>query len=183
MLDLGARGLIVPNITTVKEVEELVSSAKFPPLGKRGYYPNRTSGWGVDPWAQDIGTYMEMCNRRCKLVPQCETQECLDQIEEITAVPGVDGIFVGLFDLSITLGVPMDFESPVLTRALDRILLACKNNGKGSMMFTTDPGSVAHWLHKGFDSVTCGLDTSFLMQGYQGLVDACQSALLLRSSF
>lgn len=180
MLDIGARGLIVPNIKSVSEAESLVSSAKFPPLGNRGYCLNRTSGWGVDPWAQDVETYMEVCNRRCKLVPQCETKEALEVIEEITALPGVDGIFVGPCDLSIALGVPLELESPVLLRAIDRILLACKDHGKGSIMFTMDPDSVSYWLHRGFDSVVCGMDTSFLMRGYQSIVDATRDALQMQ---
>ena len=96
MLDIGARGIIVPNIRSVEQVKELVSAAKFPPLGNRGYCPNRTSGWGADEWAKDVMSYMDECNRRCKLIPQCETAEALEQIEEIAALPGVDGIFVGL---------------------------------------------------------------------------------------
>ncbi len=52
MLDVGARGLIVPNIRTLEQVENLVEYAKFPPLGNRGFCPNRTSGWGSDEWAR-----------------------------------------------------------------------------------------------------------------------------------
>ena len=174
MLDIGARGLIVPDITSVREVEELVSSAKFPPVGKRGYCPNRTSGWGEDQWAQDIDSYMRECNRRCKLIPQCETAEALEVIEEIAAIPGVDGIFVGPCDLSIALGIPLQFDSPILTAAIERILRACKANGKESIIFSLEADGVGPWLEKGFDSATCGLDTSVLIRGYQSLVAACR---------
>ncbi|MCI8423014.1 MAG: hypothetical protein HFF50_05720 [Lawsonibacter sp.] len=170
MLDLGARGLIVPNITAVKEVKELVSYAKFPPLGDRGYCPNRTSGWGADTWAQDITSYMQECNRRCKLIPQCETKEALEQIEDIAAIPGVDGIFVGPCDLSIALGIPLQFDSPVLIAAIERILCACQANRKESIIFSGTIENAEMWLKKGFDSVTCGLDVSMLIQSYQNLV-------------
>ena len=86
MLDLGARGLIVPNITSVEQVRELVTYAKFPPVGQRGYCPNRTTGWGQDDWAQDVQAYMAACNRRCKLIPQCETREALEAVEEIASL-------------------------------------------------------------------------------------------------
>ena len=107
MLDIGARGLIVPNIRSVEEVKQLVSAAKFPPVGNRGYCPTRTTGWGADDWSKDVMGYMAECNRRCKVIPQCETAEALEQIEEIAALPGVDGVFVGPCDLSIALGIPL----------------------------------------------------------------------------
>lgn len=106
MLDIGARALIVPNIRSVEEVKALVSSAKFPPIGNRGYCPTRTTAWGMDDWSKDVFSYMAECNRRVKLIPQCETAEALECIEEIVALDGVDGIFVGPCDLSISLGVP-----------------------------------------------------------------------------
>lgn len=175
MLDLGARGLIVPNITTIQEVESLVSHAKFPPTGNRGYCPNRTSGWGEDAWAQDVGAYMEECNRRCKLIPQCETKEALECIEEIAALPGVDGIFVGPCDLSIALGIPLQFDSPILIAAIERVLRACKDNQKEAVIFSGTPDNAKMWLEKGFDSVACSLDASVLIKGYQDLVTACRS--------
>lgn len=174
MLDIGARGLIVPNITSAAQVEELASYAKFPPLGKRGFCPNRTSGWGADPWAQEIGAYMAECNRRCKVLPQCETVEALEQIEEIAALPGVDGIFVGPCDLSIAMGIPLAFDSPQLAEAIERILRACQANGKESILFSMDPAGARKWLEKGFDSVACGLDISVLMQGVQTMAAACR---------
>lgn len=174
MLDIGARGLIVPNITTVDEVEQLVSYAKFPPVGKRGYCPNRTSGWGQDTWAHDIHGYMQECNDRCKLIPQCETKEALEHIEEIVAVDGVDGIFVGPCDLSIALGIPLEFESPVLTQAIQRILRACEQRQKMAMIFSGTAQETKYWLEKGFDSVTCGLDISILIESYKSLLGTCR---------
>lgn len=171
MLDIGARALIVPNIKSVKEVQELVSYAKFAPIGQRGYCPTRTSGWGEDDWSRDIREYMDICNQRCKIIPQCETKEALDHIEEITAIDGVDGIFVGPFDLSIALGVPLQFDSPVMTDAIEKILSACKKYGKESIIFAGSPKDGKSWLKKGFDSVTCGLDVNVLITAYKNLVD------------
>ncbi|MBR2527311.1 MAG: hypothetical protein IKE58_02410 [Blautia sp.] len=171
MLDIGARGLIVPNIRTMEQVKELVSAAKFPPVGKRGYCPTRTSGWGADAWSRDVLPYMEECNRRCKLIPQCETKEALEQIEQIAAIPGVDGIFVGPCDLSIDLGIPLEFENPVLIQAIERILKACKDNGKESYIFAGSLADAEKWARKGFDSITYSLDASVFINAYQSLVN------------
>lgn len=170
MMDIGARALIVPNIRFVEEVRELVCYAKFAPIGQRGYCPTRTSGWGEDAWAQDIQEYMDTCNQRCKLIPQCETKEALENIEEIAAMDGVDGIFVGPFDLSIALGIPLQFDSPVMAEAIEKILYACKKHQKESIIFAGTPESGKLWMQKGFDSVTCGLDVKTLINTYKNMV-------------
>ena len=171
MLDIGARGLIVPNIRTVEQVKELVSYAKFPPEGNRGYCPSRTSGWGADEWSRDVFAYMEECNRRCRLIPQCETKEALEAIEQIAALPGVDGIFIGPCDLSIELGIPLQFDSPVLLRAVERILKACQDNGKESYIFAGNMADALKWKAAGFDSVTYSLDASVFIRAYQELTE------------
>ena len=175
MLDIGARGLIVPNIRSVDQVRELVRHAKFPPLGQRGYCPNRTTGWGAEAWAQDVMGYMEESNRRCKLIPQCETREALEQIEEIASLPGVDGIFVGPCDLSIDLGIPLQFDNPVLISAIERILAACKAAGKETIIFAGNMKDAVRWTKRGFDSVAYSLDASVLTNAFQSLVKEYQS--------
>lgn len=170
MLDIGARGLIVPNINTVDEVKELVSWAKFAPIGKRGYCPTRTSVWGADAWSQDVSEYMKTCNERCKVIPQCETRGALEHIEEIAALPGVDGIFVGPCDLSIALGIPLQFDSPILKQAMERILKACKDNHKEAYLFSSTPENGKMWLDRGYDSVTCGLDAALFTNACKDLV-------------
>lgn len=175
MLDIGARGLIVPNITSMEQVCELVSHGKFPPVGNRGYCPTRTSGWGQDKWSKEIHSYMAECNQRCLMIPQCETKEALEQIEEIAALEGVDGIFVGPCDLSISLGIPMEMDAPLLQRAIERVLEACKKYGKKSYIFAGSPADAKKWLEAGFDSVVCGLDAAILANAYQATVAACKS--------
>ncbi|MCR5090849.1 MAG: hypothetical protein K6C08_15225 [Oscillospiraceae bacterium] len=177
MLDIGAKGLIVPNIRSAAQVRELVDHAKFPPLGRRGYCPNRSSGWGTEEWSRDVLAYMEECNRRCKVIPQCETREALEQIEEITAIPGVDGVFVGPCDLSIDLGIPLQFESPILTEAIKRILAACKAAGKEAWIFAGNMNDAVRWAKQGFDSIAYSLDAAVLIQTYQRLVQTFKEEL------
>lgn len=171
MLDIGARGLIVPNIRTVDQVRELVSYAKFPPVGNRGYCPSRTSCWGADAWAKDAFSYMEECNRRCKVIPQCETKGALEHIEEIAALPGVDGIFVGPCDLSIELGIPLQFDNPLLISSVERILKACRDNGKESYIFAGNMPDAIKWTEKGFDSITYSLDAAVFINAFHSITE------------
>ena len=181
MLDIGARGLIVPNIRSVQQVKELISCAKFPPLGNRGYCPNRTTGWGADAWSNDVLAYMAEANRRCKLIPQCETAEALERIEEIAALDGVDGIFVGPCDLSIDLGIPLQFDNPTLIDAIKRILKACQDSGKESYIFAANRKDAVRWAEEGFDSVAYSLDASVFIQAYQTLVGQLREAFDARA--
>ena len=169
MLDIGARGLIVPNIRSVEEVRQLVSSANFPPVGNRGYCPTRTTGWGADDWSKDVMGYMAECNRRCKVIPQCETAEALEQIEEIAALPGVDGVFVGPCDLSIALGIPLEFDNPLLHRAIERILKACQDAAKESYIFAGNMENAVYWARKGYDSIAYSLDAGVFINAFQEL--------------
>ncbi len=171
-LDAGAQGLIVPAVETVEEVRRLVEYAKFPPLGNRGFCPTRDGGWGFDDTSvQGVGPYMTRCNRETLLISQCETAGCLEHIEEIAAMNGVDGIFVGPFDLSISLGCPMQFDAPVMKEALARILAACRANGKLSVIFCGDAETARQRKLEGFDSVTSGLDAMALIQAYRSMVE------------
>ena len=171
MLDIGAQGLIAPNVTSVDEVKSLVEYAKYYPVGQRGVYFGRESGWGTADYASSgLDVYFETCNRESLLIPQCETRGCLDHIEEITAIPGVDGIFIGPFDLSVALGKPGDFETAEFQQAIDRILKACKNAGKFASVFTMDPEAAKSYFKQGFDAACVALDTLYYINSYKQLV-------------
>lgn len=171
MLDVGAKGLIIPCVESTEQVRQLVRYAKFYPLGQRGFSPCRSSGWGFDPHAASINSYMCTCNEETLLLPQCETKEALDKIEEIAAIDGVDGIFVGPFDLSISLGKPAQFDDPVIKNAISRILEACKKANKMAFIFTNDIHMVQNYFAQGFDSVTYCLDATIFINACRAVVE------------
>ena len=171
LLDVGAQGVVVPCVETVEEVRELVQYAKYTPLGNRGFCPTRDGGWGYAPHAASIPDHMGTCNRETLLLPQCETVGCLEHIEEITAMDGVDGIFVGPFDLSIALGRPGEFDAPEVHAAILRAQTACRRHGKLSMIFTGGPAASRQRFAEGYDSATMGLDTLFYVEMYKKMVN------------
>ncbi|MCI8399089.1 MAG: host specificity protein [Oscillibacter sp.] len=169
-LDYGAQGLIVPAVETVEEVRQLVRYAKFQPVGHRGFCPSRDGGWGYDAESlQGVDAYFARCNRETLLIPQCETVGCLEHIEEIMAMEGVDGIFVGPFDLSIALGCPMAFDSEVMQNAMKRVLDACKANHKMSFIFCGSAQDAKKRVAQGYDSVTIGSDSLTLAEVYRNM--------------
>lgn len=171
MLDVGAAGLIVPGVETVDEVKKLVEFAKFAPLGNRGYCPSRDGGWGMaECYSDGMGGYMQRANRETLLVPQCETMGCLENIDEILGMDGVDGIFIGPFDLSIALGIPGDFANERHINAVAHVLDVCKKHGKLAIMFCGTPEAANGYFKQGFDSVTMSLDISVLADAMKDAV-------------
>lgn len=169
-LDIGASGLVVPCIETVAEVKQLVEWSKYPPLGSRGYFTGRRTGYGNRKFSKDIITYFETCNKESLLIPQCETMSCLENIFEITSLDGVDGIFVGPFDLSIALGIPSEFDNPKFKLALDKILNACIQNNKYCFIFAGSIDKSNDYFKQGFNGVALGTDTAILIDSYRSIV-------------
>ena len=113
---------------------------------------------------------MAASNERLLVLPQCETAECLENIEKVVAMDGIDGIFIGPFDLSISLGLPGDFENPVFLAAVDRILAACKAAGKYCLIFTTSTEKAREYLDHGFDGVAHNTDFTVFTEAFRSVV-------------
>lgn len=170
-LDAGAKGLIVPAIETPEQVRQLVKYAKFTPVGSRGYAPTRDGRWNLNELTPDgIAAYMKHQNQDTLLLPQCETLGCLEHLDEIVSMDGVDGIFVGPLDLSIAMGMPLKLDDPRMQDTILHILQTCKKYGKFSTIYCNDAKSAKKYAAMGFDSVTIGLDLFCLANAYRDIV-------------
>lgn len=163
LLDVGVKGLIVPNVQSVEDVKTLISYAKYYPLGERGFCPTRKDGWGFD-MPEAVPEIMRRFNEETLLIPQCETVGALEAIEEIAALDGVDGVFVGPFDLSISMGIPGQFQSEAFQTALTRILRACHEAGKFCLFFGGTKEAVQQGFARGFDGMAYGIDTMLFIE-------------------
>nr|MBQ4453613.1 hypothetical protein [Clostridia bacterium] len=170
LLDVGAQGLIIPNVSSVEDVEKVVSYCKFYPIGNRGFCPSRKDGWGYD-FDMSVMELMNHFNDEVLLIPQCETVGALRSIEEIVKTEGVDGIFIGPFDLSISMGIPGDFTNPAFQKAINKILEVCHENGKFCILFTTSEEGVKDGFAKGYDSMTYSLDAGLIIDCLKERVD------------
>lgn len=168
LLDLGAKGLIVPAVGGVEDVKKLVEYSKYPPMGNRGMAMGRGSDFGLN--TLPILEHWALHNQEILLIPMCETTGCLEQIEEITAMEGVDGIFVGPCDLSIALGEPGDFDHPKVQAAFERIVKACRENGKFCLIFAPTPELAGRFIKMGFHGCASGIDVNLMLSAYLKLV-------------
>jgi len=124
VLDAGAMTVIVPMINTVADVEAVVSACRYAPQGIRSVGPMRAM-------LRHGQEYFPNANQDVAVFAMIETAEALENVEAIAAVPGLTGLFVGPFDLSLSLGLPPGNNdgNPIFDQALQRILAACKDSG------------------------------------------------------
>ena len=164
MLEAGAQGLVVPQINTADEVRSLVQNARYYPEGSRGVFLGGNGGYGFAEFAEKgLQNYFDVCNRETLLFPQCETRGCLESIEDIAAIKGVDGIFIGPYDLSVALGIPGQFDRPEFAAAVERIKAAVKAAGKRIITYTVKPEAVAGFFDEGFDAVALNVDVALMI--------------------
>jgi 2-keto-3-deoxy-L-rhamnonate aldolase RhmA len=119
-LDTGCDGVIVPMIKSVSDAERAVSFAKYTPLGKRSVGLARAQGYGLN-----FDEYLQSANTRVALILQVEHKDAVEQVEEIVAVPGVDAILIGPYDLSASLGLLGQTSAPEVVQAVERIRQGC----------------------------------------------------------
>lgn len=168
LLDAGAMGLVIPCVESVEQAEEIVRYGKYAPLGQRGVAPSAgTDFWMADYAQQGLEHYFETCNRETLLLPQCETMGCLNNLEKIVALDGIDGIFVGPFDLSTAMGIPGQFYRSEFKEALRHIQRVCADAGKPSIIYAASEAALEEAFGMGYTSVTYATDAQVLITAYR----------------
>jgi 4-hydroxy-2-oxoheptanedioate aldolase len=174
-LDLGFQTLLVPMVDTPEQAAALVRATRYPPQGIRGMAGARASRWGRYP------NYGKEANEQICLLVQAESQTALDNLEAITATPGVDGVFIGPADLSASLGHIGNPSHPTVTAAIDGAIRRIVKSGKAAGILTTDNTLAHHYLSLGATFVAVGLDTQLLVRQTSALAAAFKSDIKLAS--
>jgi 2-keto-3-deoxy-L-rhamnonate aldolase RhmA len=127
LLDNGAMGIIMPEVTTVEDAKNSVAACKYPPVGNRGAF----GGWANFAYqAVPAAEARKAMNDSTLLILMIESKAALDNIEAIAAVPGVDVVHIGTNDLSTDLGHPGELTHPDVLAAIERVVKACRASGK-----------------------------------------------------
>lgn len=171
-LDVGAKGLIIPNIKTVEEVKRVVQYGKYFPLGERGVAPTAGSNfWQTKISENGLENYFKTSNEETMIIPQCETLGCLKNIQEIVNLDGVDGIFVGPYDLSTAMKKPGQFDNPKVIEAITHILNVCKKASKFCFIYAGTIEDIGQRFTEGFDSVTYSMDALIFIDAIRSVKD------------
>jgi len=127
MLDAGALGIVVPDVATADDAREAVAACKYAPIGRR----SGTSSWAHFGYQSvPMKEARQVLNDNTLLICMIESQAALDNVEEIAAVPGIDILHIGSNDLSSDLGVVGELTHPLVKAAFERVVSACRKNGK-----------------------------------------------------
>jgi 4-hydroxy-2-oxoheptanedioate aldolase len=171
-LEFGANGIMVPHCRSVEEARQYAEWMRFPPRGKRGL-----DGAGADAdWAlADTMDHIRNANEETFLVLQIEDKEAVDCVDEIAAVDGVDILFVGPGDLSLSYGVPLQFDHPRLQEAVKKVADAARKHGKWWGTVTGSPEKGQNILDLGGRFITAGGDHGALLDHFQQSFAAFQS--------
>jgi len=154
-LDMGAQAVIVPLVNSRSEAEKAVQSAKYKPPGSRSY------GGRVSLRDSD---YASTADDEVMVIPQVETALALQNVEEIVTTDGVDAVFCGPYDLSMSLGIFRQFENPTFQSAIELFVSACEAHGVAPGLLAPT-GPVRKDIERGFKMISLGGDLSFLIQG------------------
>jgi 2-dehydro-3-deoxyglucarate aldolase/4-hydroxy-2-oxoheptanedioate aldolase len=162
-LDVGASGIMAPMVASAEAAARLVDWAKYPPDGSRG------AAFGIahdDYRSGDTVATMRAANSDTVVICQIETVEGLEAVEEIAAVPGVDVVWVGHFDLTNSMGIPGRFDHPDYLAALDRVAKAA-----------ADTGTIAGFMPTSVEQATDLVGRGYRLLAYHGDLWLYQQAL------
>ena len=160
-LDCGAQGVIFPRVESPELLERAVSWTKFPPLGIRGY---GLSAVQVDYEPLSFSQIIEHMNANTMVVLQIETRRALDAREELLAVAGIDAVMVGPADLSISLGVPGEFQHPKMVEAMEAVRDSCRQHSIAPGTQTRTAALAKFWKERGMLFLGCSNDTGMLYE-------------------
>lgn len=174
VLDVGARGIIVPLIESVQEAKRVVAAAKFPPQGVRGFSFCRGNNYWVD-----FDRYVMQANQDIAVVVMIESKKAINNIDEILSVEGVDGVFIGPYDLSGSYGIPGKTNDILVQNGCLKVLEACRkaNKSAGIHIVIPNPENVNRALADGFTFIALGADIVYLNQASRNALDIVKKQL------
>jgi 4-hydroxy-2-oxoheptanedioate aldolase len=175
VLDFGAEGVIAPMINTAADARAFAAAAKFPPIGERSWGPHRAMTLAG---MSDMKSYLRTANDLVVTLAMIETPAAIENLDAILATPGIDAVFVGPSDLSITLtqGAELDPHSALVEKALDRMIAAAQKAGKVAGLYCVNAERALACAKRGIRFLAVGSDLAFLRAGTSAQVIALKSS-------
>lgn len=154
-LDIGATGIIVPLVNTVEDAKRAVDRCKYPPQGVRSVGITRAQRFDLD-----FDGYMQRANDEVAVIVQIEHVDAARNIDAILDVPGIDGVFVGPFDLSGSMGKPGKINDPEVQQAIRDIIRACEKRDIARCIYAHSAAHAKTYLEQGYRVI--GLCTDYI---------------------
>ena len=163
-MDAGAQGVLAPYCESVEQVKEVVAAAKWRPLKGEAVVRLMDSGEHISDATR---VYLEDRNRNSVAIIGIESVAAVNNLEKILDVPGIDGIFVGPNDLSISLGIPDQYDRPEYQDTVKRIINTADQRGIPVLIHHQTPELSTFWIGQGVRFVLHGTDRRALAEGFR----------------
>ena len=164
-LDIGAAGVIAPQVNSVEHARRIVEAAKYAPAGQRGLGIARAHRYGLR-----VHEYMQSANEDTAVIVQAEHRDAVERIADIVRVEGVDGVLIGPYDLSASLGRPGAVDHPEIRNAIERVRDACRAAKIPIGIFGVTADAVKPYIEQGFTMIIAGVDTVFVAKASSALL-------------
>lgn len=169
-LDAGVSGVMVPMVNSAAEAKAAIDAAKYPPLGRRGVGPWRASNYYLDE-----PDYMARSNESVPLILQIETKEAVAELEAIAALPGIAGLFVGPYDLCMSLGLQPGKIHPELITIYQRLAAVARKHHLAMAIDVASLDYIKTYRDLGFSLMTHGSDMQFLIDGSRAVAKSVKA--------
>jgi 2-dehydro-3-deoxyglucarate aldolase len=156
-LDLGAEGIIVPQVNTVDQAASVVRYARYAPAGSRGVGLARAHGYGLR-----FQEYLDEANQSVAVIVQAENAQAVENIESIVKVEGIDAVLIGPYDLAASLGKMGRIDDRAVTDAIDHVTNTCEAAGVPLGYFGISAQAIRPYMERGYTMIAAGVDTLFL---------------------
>ncbi len=174
LLDAGAQGIMIPRVETRQQVEAAIHSMRFPPVGQRGLAVARGQN---DYKRQDALSFVQEANRENLLIIQIESKSAVENVDEIISAPGVDVALIGPGDLSVSLGIPMKMDNPLMTEAVEKVVASCKRQNVITGLHVGDLKAIKYWSQNGILLLSGSSDLDILLDGSIQLCNSFREAV------
>lgn len=175
LLDAGAQGIILPRVEDPAILREALSWIRFPPEGKRGYGVNPTM---VRYEARSFPEIIEHLNRNTVSVVQFETTTAIERADELLSLKGFDIAMVGPADLSISLGIPGQFEHPLLVSTIEKLIEKCNQHGVVPGIQTRSLAMSKFWAERGMRFIGTAAEYALLLEKSKETVAALRTVAI-----
>lgn len=174
VLDCGAEGILVPRVETPEEVAGIIAAAKYPPVGNRGYSPSGvTTGYKKSlTQAQKV----QQINQEVLILLQIEKDAAINQIDAILRPPEIDGVIIGPADLSLSMGIPGEYDNPKFVDAITRVIAACKARNIPCGIHLPEIARLSAWKQKGITIIMYASPFQMMVSDIQRFLEAIRGS-------
>jgi 2-dehydro-3-deoxyglucarate aldolase/4-hydroxy-2-oxoheptanedioate aldolase len=161
-LDIGCDGIILPQVSTPSQVDEIARAALYPPRGERSIGLTRSQGFG-----KTFAEYLD--HKSYAIIIQIESVAGVENAPALIAHPAVDAVIIGPYDLSSSYGVPGQIDAPQVAGAIASVLTLCRQAGKPCGIFAATAEKARAYAQMHFDLIAVGIDSTTLLSGFTAL--------------